>query len=356
LLHRALVQRALTTWLAFFSVLAMLGLLRSALHLVWFAAIFFFALLVARGARRRVCLAAAGPASLLLALYFKNLIEFGFFDSQSQSGGNAILITTYHLPSELRDEWVAEGKLSPFANLRFAAPPRSFLPYLGDPESERWSQHQLNELDRPSVGAPNYNHWFFLEVNRRRRDDALYYLKELPSEYLQTVWYGSLPQTFSASTYWHPRTGTPESPHYEHRQVLGWYEDAFNQIVHYTIFPPFGPYALLPLFLASVAWRGWFLLRSASDHVRATGAVWYFGLLQIGYLVPVIALLTWGENARYRYIIEPFIWLIVTATLADFVRASRTSLVLSPKFPYLRFETLRQDSKVEAVQRRPAQV
>jgi hypothetical protein len=61
-------------------------------------------------------------------------------------------------------------------------------------------------------------------------------------------------------------------------------------------------------------------MRSGANHERATGALWYFCLLQIGYLVPVIALLTWGENARYRYIIEPFIWLIVTGTLFDWGR------------------------------------
>jgi hypothetical protein len=322
LFHRALVRRDFATWLAFFSVLSILGILRSALHLVWFTAIFGFALLVARGAWRRICLAAAGPACLLLGLYAKNLIEFGVFDSQSQSGGNAILITTYHMPTALRKQWIEEGKLSPFAELRFAAPPRAFLRHLGNPESERWPQHQLSELERPSVGAPNYNHWFFLEVNRRRRDDAAYYLKQRFHEYVQTVWGKSLPQTFSPSTQWHPRRGTPDSPHHEHRQVLGWYEDAFNRLVHGAILPPVGLYVLLPLFLARVARLGWRLLRSESDHGRAVGAVWYFGLLQIGYLVPVIALLTWGENARYRYIIEPFIWLIVTATCVDFVRAT----------------------------------
>jgi hypothetical protein len=40
--------------------------------------------------------------------------------------------------------------------------------------------------------------------------------------------------------------------------------------------------------------------------------------------------------------------------LVDFVRAARTALVLSSKFPYLRLEALGQDSKVETVQRRAA--
>jgi hypothetical protein len=254
LFHRSLRRRAFGSWFAFFGVLAILGILRSALHLVWFAGTFFFALLIAKDARR-ICLAAAGPACLLLALYAKNLLLFGVFDSQSQSGGNAILVTTYQMPRKLRKQWIAEGKLSPFAELGFAAPPRSFLPYFGSPENPRWPQHQLSELDRPSLGKPNYNHWFFFEVNLRRRDDAFYYLKERPFEYLRTVLKRSLPQAFSPSTGWHPSRGTPDSPHYGHRQVLGRYEDAFNRIVHYAILPPVGVYVLLPLFMARIARR-----------------------------------------------------------------------------------------------------
>jgi hypothetical protein len=151
----------------------------------------------------------------------------------------------------------------------------------------------------------------------------MYYLRQRPLEYVQTVLTKSLPQAFSPSTLWHPRRGTPESPHHQHRQLLGAYEDAFNQVVHQTILPPVGLYALLPLFLAWIARRGWLLMRAGSDR-RAMGALWYFCLLQIGYLVPVIALLTWGENARYRYIVEPFIWLIVTGTVLDVGRAVRT--------------------------------
>jgi hypothetical protein len=323
-------------------VLALLGVLRSALHFVWFAAIFCFALWVARDARRRILLAAAGPASLVLALYAKNLFVFGVFDSQSQSGGNAILITTYHMPRELKKQWIGRGVLSPFAGMGFAAPPRDFLPYLGDPQSRRWPQPQLSDLERRSSGLPNYNHWFFLEANRLRRNDAIYYLEQRPLEYVATVFGKSLPQTFSPTTLWHPSRGTSESPHHQHRQVLGAYEDAFNRVVHDTFLAPVGFYALLPLFIAWIARRGWLLLRSASPDERTTGALWYFCLLQIGYLVPVMALLTWGENARYRYIIEPFIWLIVSGTLVDVARTARA--------------WLRHDSKVEAVQRVPAQV
>jgi hypothetical protein len=326
LFHRALVQRSFALWFGVFAVCTLLGLLRSALHLVWFLAILGASLWLVRDARRKILLAAAAPAAVLLLLYTKNWLVFGVFDSQSQSGGNAMLITTYHMPRGLRKAWVQQGKLSPFADMRFAAPPRDFLPYFNTTENERWPQHQLTELERPSNGAPNYNHWFFLEVNQWRRQDALYCLSHRPRQYIRTVFGRSLPQAFSPSTLWHPYSGKPSSPHYEHQQVLGGYEDAYNTVVHRLFLAPVGFYIFFPLCLGWIIKSAWPLLRSAREEERAVGALWYFCVLQILYLVAVIALLTWGENARYRYIIEPLIWLVSARSVVDLVRRARVEL------------------------------
>jgi hypothetical protein len=326
LFHRALVRRSFWLWFGMFGVCALLGLLRSALHLVWFLAILGASLWLVKDARRKILLAAAAPAAVLLLLYTKNWLVFGVFDSQTQSGGNAILITTYHMPRGLRKAWVEQGKLSPFADMSFAAPPRDFLPYFNTTENELWPEHQLTELERPSNGAPNYNHWFFLEVNQWRRQDAMYCLTHRPRQYVRTVFGRSLPQAFSPSTRWHPFTGKPASPHYAHHQVLGAYEDVYNRVLHQLFLAPVGFYVFLPLCLYWVAKRAWPLVRSADEQERAVGALWYFCLLQIGYLVTVIALLTWGENARYRYIVEPLIWLVAARSVLDLVRRAKVEL------------------------------
>ena len=49
----------------------------------------------------------------------------------------------------LRHRWIEEGKLSPFSNLGYAVGPEAFIPYLGDPDSERWPQ--LSALERPFI-------------------------------------------------------------------------------------------------------------------------------------------------------------------------------------------------------------
>jgi hypothetical protein len=316
LFHRAFLAPSFRRWFWFFLVCAVLGWIRSALHLVWFLALLTFAFAAVRApARRMVLVAAAAPLVLLLSLYVKNYAVFGVFDSQSQSGGNFTLITTHHMPRGLRKQWVAEGKISPFADMSFAAPPRNFLPFFPSEHNPAYPHNQ--GLDRPTQHAPNYNHWFFLSVNEKRRADARYCLSQRPGEYVRNVVARALPQAFSPSTRWHPRTGTPASPHAQHRQVLGAWEDVYNAVVHGFPVKPYGLYLLLPVCLGWVLVRGYRRLCSGSDSERALGALTLSCAIQILYLIAVTALLTYGENARYRYIIEPFIWVVCASALHD---------------------------------------
>jgi hypothetical protein len=319
LFHRAFRAPSFGRWFWFFFACAVLGWIRSALHLVWFVALLAFSCAVTpRGGRLRVLRAALGPLCLLLALYLKNLFVFGVFDSQSQSGGNFTLITTHHMPRPLRKQWVQEGKLSPFADMSFAAPPRDFLPYFPSASNPKYPHNE--DLERPSLHAPNYNHWFFLDVNDARRKDARFCLHERPWEYVHTVLARSLPQAFSASTWWHPRSGTPNSPHFGHRKVLGAYEDLYNRLVHGFPVRPYGVYISLPLWLAWVSVRGLRHLRRGDERERLQAALTLLCAIQIVYLIAITALLTYGENARYRYIVEPFIWVIALAAALDMAR------------------------------------
>ena len=70
-----------------------------------------------------------------------------------------------------------------------------------------------------------------LEVNRRRRADALYYLQARPLDYAATVLEG-VKDMFTPSTEWHPLDKTDASPHRQHREVLGRYEAFANRVMH----------------------------------------------------------------------------------------------------------------------------
>jgi hypothetical protein len=313
LLFVAVRRRRTGFWLAFFTVCGLIGLFRSTYHLAWFAGMLALALLFTRRRHvRPLLVGAAGPGAFLLALYLKNWALFGVFGATSSAGGNLTHVTVARLPPDVRDAWVESGKLSAFAARDVYAPPGEYLDLVPASHGARWAGvPALSALAKTSFHSANFNHWAFLDVNRHRREDALTCISSRPSEYASTVWAG-LVQLFGPSTRWHPRDDRRGSPHFEHRRVLGGYETAYNALFHRLPFAPVGLYLLLPWPLFWIGRRALVNARSRVLVRRARAALLVFCLLQIVYLVVTSALFSIGESARYRYQVEPQIWLLVT--------------------------------------------
>jgi hypothetical protein len=316
LFHRAIRRPAFGAWLAYFAVCAAIGLTRSTFHLLWFAAMTGLGVWLSdRGARRVVLAAASIPAALLVGLYAKNAVLFGEFAASTFGPASYTLVTVDRLPREVRDAWISDGVVSPFAAVSVYAPPRAYARFFATPDHDRWPP-QLTRLEHTAVQAPNFNHWWLLEVHRARRHDALQYLRRRPLEYLRNVLHG-VRDMFGPSTTWHPRDGTPASPHHEHRQVLGRYEAWFNRLVHGVPLGPVGLYLFLPGPILWAVLQARTLVRLNDRAARARGAVWYLCVVQILYVVAASTMLTFLESARYRYQIEWMIWLITAQSLAS---------------------------------------
>jgi hypothetical protein len=316
----ALRGPSLERWLAFFLCAACTGFIRSTFHLLWLAAVVGLALyLTPQAARRQVLRAAVAPALLLLALYAKNWAVFGFFGAFSEAPLNFNLVTTQELPLDVRQAWIAEGKLSRYASVNVFAGPRAYLPFFESTDNPAYPP-ELSLLERPTNGAPNYNHWFFLAAMPDRRHDAWVSVTARPGSYLRTVGRGFI-DFFSPTTRWHPgERAHRATPHDAHRSVLGGYEAAYNAVLHAVPFPPFGLYLLLPLVLHSAV-RRVRALRAASDGAsRAAAGALIFVLFQVTYAITVSTLFSFKESARYRYQIEPLLWLLAAMALVDAVR------------------------------------
>jgi hypothetical protein len=307
-------------WLAFFLLCAVMGFVRSTFHLVWLGAVVALACYLSERAARRVVLkAAVAPALLLFALYAKNWAVFGVFGAFSEAPLNFNLVTTHELPPALRSAWMAEGKLSRFAAVDVFSGPRAYLPFFPSTENPAYPP-ELSRLERPSTGAPNYNHWFFLAAMPERRHDAWVCVRERPLAYLRTIATGFV-ELFSPTTRWYPseRFHGP-SPHDPHRAVLGGYETGFNAVFHSFPFPPVGLYVLLPLVLVGAGMRARALRRGSDLAQRARGACFWLALFQIGYVITASTLFSLKESARYRYQIEPLLWVLAALALSDAVR------------------------------------
>jgi hypothetical protein len=256
------------------------------------------------------------PAAVLFALYIKNSIVFGTFGAGTFGVANLTTVTVRRMPAEEREAWIREGKLSRYAAVDVFYGPREYVPFFPTTENERWPP-MMNLIDRPTIWAPNYNHWFFLEVNPKRRDDAIAYLKAHPLQYAGTV-LESLKRFFQPSSEWHPLDKTDKTPHLQHRQVLGRYERFYNAAVH-GLPAPVGFYALLPFAYAWGVARTRSLLRAQTAGATAQGIVLLTCLFQIAFVLASSILFTFGDMPRYRYEIESLIWLVAALAVADLV-------------------------------------
>ncbi|HWP08332.1 MAG TPA: hypothetical protein VNN72_21470 [Polyangiaceae bacterium] len=321
LLHAAVKRPGSRALLGFFAACAVIGWFRSSFHLVWFAGMLALALHFVPGSSRRPVLTAAAPAlALLLALYVKNWALFGIFGATSAAGGNLTHVTVDRLAPEERAAWIADGKLSPLAGLHVYSGPAAYLPYF--PERVDGRSPVLDRLERPTFHSPNFNHPLMIDVMKRRRDDALVYLAARPGDYASTALLG-LEQFFGPTTEWHPHDKRPDSPHANHDRIVGAYADFYNGVVHRLFAKPVGLYVLLPLFLILPLARLRATFRSRVRYRRARAAVLAFALAQLGYVALTSALFTIGESARYRYQVEPLIWLLVAVAIHDFGRKAR---------------------------------
>jgi hypothetical protein len=312
--HRACLHPSFGQWAFFFMTSAVISLTRSTFHLVWWIPVVGGAVFVSGPGRRRAALAGAVPGLLLvLAVYGKNAFLFGEFAASTFGPASLHLVTVDRMPRAERERWITEGRLSPFAAISPYAAPREYASLFASSELPGWPP-QVTRLEHVSVAAPNFNHWFILVGQRARRGDAAAYLRTYPFNYARNVWAGVVAM-MGPSTEWHPRTGSPSSPHAGHRQLLGRYEAAYNTVVHRLVLAPIGLYTLLPLVLiqatrsAVVAW--W-----RSDAAgRAGAAVLAFCTFQVLFVIAVSSAATFLESSRYRFQVEPFIWILSTVAL-----------------------------------------
>ena len=308
--HRALCLRRLADWVVFFSIAALICYVRTTFHLVWLLALVALAVICDRRMWRKILLAAVAPTLLVVGLYAKNQVQFGFFGASSMVGFNLAYMTTRQMSEAERRQWVAEGRFHPIALVGLYSPTDAYAPWV-----DLNRKTGVPVLDRPyrTNGQPNYNHLSFVTTSRLRMADNRAYLSVRPGQYLSTVAKGYV-DYFRPTSRWHP-LDPKSSPHAANRQVIGTWENIYNNAVHGLFLRPFGLYlALLPFGL----WASFgALIRLFKSRWQANPGDKLLVLLAFcSVFVPGLScLVTIGELERYRFLVEGFIWVLVAAGL-----------------------------------------
>ncbi len=324
-LHRFASEGRLRDGAIFFvAAVAVVGM-RSLFHLFWMLPLLPLALGARRGVARTVLLFVL-PFALGLGLYLKNLELFGFFGSSSWFGMSASRMTVFRIAKPERLHLVDEGKLSAISRIQPFSPVETYEPIVG-----RVAPTGVPALDaqRTSTGAINFNHVSFPEISRRYAADARRALRERPGAYLRVL-VDSFYIFFQPPSDFAPLEGNRDRISWLDR---GWDFFVYGQLWRYHLYPTllryspvehyFSMVASVPfLFLfvfvvviARAARRAVGVLCCGQSGDRADAVTLLFLVYNIAYVMFVGNLLEVGENNRFRFLVEPAIFVLAAVEL-----------------------------------------
>jgi len=309
--------------LVFSLALACMALTWGLFHLVWLLGCFAIVALAFRQDTRKLLWLL--PALLLVVgWYAKNGLLYGSFTASSWAGMNLSKIVTLHIPEGTRKAWVKQGLVS---DLVLLPPFRSrsvYLRYFPDtPETG------IPLLDQESYasGFPNYHSLVHIEASRQQMHDSLRMIRLAPRHYLLNVLRAVYIFFHSASDYEHV---------YEIRQPVDGLDTIWNRLFYGQwqkgeTFPEMGA----SFSLDHVAWGLVFAYVVALGglvvtlwHARAgsfdnRAVLLLFFLWNILFVSAAGTMLDIGENNRFRFAIDPFIWLSFVFVLREALQAAR---------------------------------
>lgn len=305
---------------AFFLTLAAIAILRSVFHLVWFGAAVALLLGYHRRKWREILALALIPFVLIVALYAKNSMIFGFFGSSSSFGMHFSKVAIQLLPEAQRNALLRDGKVSPLAAIQPFLDFSTYKPFFGP-------LHKTNipVLDAPckASGAPNMNHLAYVTLAKKYQQDSMAAVKAYPGHYAKNVCLNVYQYMMPTDYYYFIHVN---------RICIYPYARLFDQVIYGHIlenfdlnllnlnfkrfFPSFllhaglfilAAYALL---LGFFAWR-WKAYLPTGTARNAINAAIAFMIMNHLYVTILVNLVECNENNRYRYLIEPLTFVLM---------------------------------------------
>ncbi len=323
-LHRFLKSQRVVDSLLFFTCLGTVVLVRSFFHPFWFMIVLAALLIKQPGFRRAVAAGAIIPLALILLLQCRNLYLFDSLSTSSWFGMSIAKITTFQLPVEKRVAMNQRGELSglamvfPFSRLQIYRDFQIDMPPSGS------TGIRILDQETKSTGSPNLNNKIYIHLSRAYLTDAAYVVLRHPEAYLKGI--------LSAVTLFFNPTA--------HQGFLYWnlnkirLTDRLCNIVLYghpsAVFhvasdSPWKRISGAGIFLFliwafSLVYGGQMLFRPAEKEKADPVArgVLIFLWFNIVYVSLVGNLFEYGENNRFRFMIDPFLLVFAGLMLERF--------------------------------------
>ncbi|MFH1279428.1 MAG: hypothetical protein ABIK65_13735 [Candidatus Eisenbacteria bacterium] len=311
---------------AFLLFLNLLILTRSVYHPILLLAAVPVACLVSR--RLRLCLLLSVLLCLLsLGWYTKNYVKFGFFGGSSWYGINLWKASTANYSREELEKLTAEGIIDPILFQVITERKRSFhRPSV----FRRFGFARTSDIE--ALSRDDYNNLNIVAISRLYSSTALRIIRNSPEHHLRNMGSGYL--IFCRPSCRHPSASYRRMA--VNSEIIGFHERIVSEYVQGLRFaewisertgaPCIGsfyffliPVSLL-LFLATTHRPCFSSLESFGRCVRRNPLMWFLAIL-IVYVTLVSCGAEFGENYRFKFLIEPLLWCFFAGVGCQMVEA-----------------------------------
>ena len=307
--------------ISFGFMMILICLLRSYFHVIFFVLLFIILCMVHPSFRRKSAVITMSLSVMIVMMFMvKNLLLFQQSSLSSWMGMSLARMTVSELDDSIRNQLVEQGKLSPFS---IAGPYKQlayYRPYL--PEMQKTGIPVLDEIKKDD-DSPNFNNQAYLYVSKALLDDSLYIIKNYPSVYCRSLFW-------SFAFYCLPSEKWDNGSFIINREKIRVYNELFDRLVLLQMYNSdkcdFDPddyssyivYILktrsitllfglpfLLIFLLRYVYQNW----KNSRNAEKLPALVYIAVIVI-YVSIVPQLFEYPENNRFRFVVEPFIFIM----------------------------------------------
>jgi hypothetical protein len=299
----------------FVAAITAAALTRALLHPVWLVAMVVLVVVAVRPRTgwKAIGAAAAIPVVLVGGWMLKNEVLFGEPTMSSILGGNLARGVIAPMPRTAVDRLVRDGTITPAARVRAFSAYSSYQPEIG-PCHTHWTPTVVRSLTKDD-GISNFNSVCFLRVYRQEQHNALVLLRERPGDYLGTRY-----APFSIH-FFHDLA--PDR--YHDNTTLRVLSDVWNPVLlrlGVTVHDggwtnnliPGAPPPTIPMSVTLVLATAFVLGLGAAAGIRLVRHRARPGDLARTYLAVTVAFVAlvsiateYGENGRFRFLVDPIV-------------------------------------------------
>ena len=302
-LHKWLSEHKPMYGAIFFICLACLVLTWSLFQALWIIAACVTLYLYGRIRLKSLIAAAAIPLILIMGWQIKNWHYFGFFGTSSWMGLNLARSQAKLIFDERTLTLVEEGKLPRLLTVPAFSDYDAYREYLPEPPETDIPALDEKVKNPPSFG-PNYNYIGYVAASKASLSEVIRVISSRPGDFVKNCLDGFAVYLTPATDYLFLGPN---------RDRMSFLVTAYNAVFYGSLKRECIGLLLVYSLVLSIGYGAYLAVRWIRNRPEdaSYAATVIFIWLTIGYVTVVVNLFENQENNRMRFIIEPYVWIML---------------------------------------------